>query len=174
MKKAQIKTMNFVQALICSRRSQIKMMETIAILFIFFILVMFGFIFYSRISKESYSAEAEEITALKAVQISEKANFLTDVQCSMDNIPDEDCIDVYKLQAFSQLAAKEDVYYYNIFEFSVINITEIYPFSGRSWKMYDHPLPDYTDLVRVQLPVSLYYPGEDRYLYGVINVGVYR
>ena len=144
-----------------------------AILFIFFILLTFGFIFYARMQKSGYATEAEEVTVLKAIQVSEKAAFLPEIQCSFDNIPVEDCIDIEKLTAFSTLAVSENIYYYNVFGFSRIEIEQIYP-SQQTWTLYDNPFPNYQDVVAIQLPTSLYYPGEDEYSFGAVLVSVYR
>ena len=99
--------------------------------------------------------------------------ILPDIQCSFDNIPVDDCIDVEKLKALSQVVSDNIPYYYNLFELSTIVVKEIYP-DVREWTIYDNPLQDFSDQTVTQLPVSIYYPIDDEYAFGYLDVGVYR
>lgn len=148
------------------------MFETIAILFIFFIIVLFGFIFYTRIQKTTYKAEQEEAVILRAIQIAEKASFLPEIQCSFDNVPVEDCIDKYKLEALTPIIDPNKIYYYRIFGDSRITINQTYPSDTVSWTLYDRPKEG--ERLSTQIPVSIYNPATDQYTFGVIYVEVYR
>lgn len=150
-------------------KAQIKMFETLAILFIFFMLLTFGIIFYGRVQKTTISQETQEIVILNAIQVSERASFLPDVQCSFDNIPVDDCIDVEKVQALSNIYLDNLAYYYNIFGFSEILINQTYPDAG-AWVIYSNPTPG--SFQRIQLPVSIYHPIQDTYALGFIDVRV--
>ncbi len=65
-----------------ARKSQIQMGETIGILFVFFILVVFGFVFYMNVMKGSSKVEMEENIQLKTIGIAQRASFLPELQCS--------------------------------------------------------------------------------------------
>lgn len=172
-RKSQIKTMNFVQAFICSHRSQIKMFETIAILFVFFMLLSLGFIFYTRVQKTTIAAESEESAALNAIDISQQASFLHDIQCTTDNIPKDDCVDVEKVIALSSISEENIQYYYNLFGFSTIIVRQVYP-SPSEWIIYDNAKQNFVDRTNIQLPVSIFYPNEERQGFGYFDVQVYR
>ena len=156
------------------KKAQRKMFETISILFIFFILLTMGFIFYAKVKRSSIGQENEKAIILKAIQISEKASFLSDIQCSADNNPIDDCIDVQKLEALSTIVEGNLLYYYNVFENSNITVTEIYPNPGKQWQIYNNPKPGSTDITKIQLPISIYYPTTDDFAFGYIDVSVYR
>ena len=95
------------------------------------------------------------------------------MQCSFDNVPDDDCIDIEKLKALRFTIEDNIVYYFSLFEFSQITVTQIYP-TADSWVLYDNPKKNFIDLIPIQLPVSLYNPMTDSYGFGYIDIGVYR
>jgi len=169
--KAQIKTMKKLrfQAFICSHRSQIKMFETIAILVVFFILVLFGFMFYARVQKGTFETEIEETTVLKSIDVSGKVSLLPELQC----IQEKDCIDVLKLDAAAEVINANRVEYFNIFGYSNTYIKEIYP-EENQWYIYDFPKEEDQGKISTQFPVSLYDPRTESYSFGVLFVDVYR
>ena len=79
-----------------NRKAQIQMGESVAILFIFFILVVFGFVFYMNVMRGSAKVQMEENIQLKAIGIAQKASFLPELQCSEENVRVENCIDLLK------------------------------------------------------------------------------
>jgi hypothetical protein len=184
MKKAQIKTknfiqglfhkpMNFIQAFICSCHSQIKMFETIAILVVFFFIILFGFMFYSRIQESTFQAELEEKSALKTIEMAEKISFLPEIQCSRDNIPEEDCIDLLKLDSAAKIINDNSLAYFDIFGYSYIHVDEIYP-SSISWSLYNFSKKEDLGKISIPFPVSLYNTIDDKYSFGVLYIDIYR
>jgi len=182
-KKAQIKTMkirNF-QAFICDRRSQIKMMETISVLLVFLILLTFVIIFYVSISKSTSGSADEESANLKTIEIAQLTSFMPEFQCSFKNIIDENCFDILKMTAFinyTQLdtsgmeALGSD--YFDLFEYSKITVTEVYPDEGNEWVIYDRdPGKPQFDRKISFIPISLYRANENSYSFGMLNITVY-
>jgi hypothetical protein len=155
------------------KKSQIKMFETIAILVIFFILLMFGFIFYTRIQKGTFEAEQEEVTVLKSVETSQKISFLPEIQCSRDNIEEKDCIDLLKLEKAGEVITLNIADYFNIFGYSNTYVKEIYP-EENEYLLYDFPRKENRGKISTQFPVSLYNPQTDTYAFGVLFVDIYR
>ena len=156
------------------RKAQVKMFETIAILVVFFFLVAFGFIFYTRIREITSGAEFEEAEVLRAIQIAERTEFMPEITCSSDIVKEiQNCIDTYKLDYFKEtLAANENkIYYYEIFGTSKITIDQIYP-AGDSTVLYDNSKEN-AESLQTQIPVSIYDPIADKYSYGVLLVDVY-
>jgi len=156
-----------------SRKSQIKMFESIAILVVFFILIMFGFMFYTSIQKGEFQEEQQEAIVLNAIKISEQISFLPELQCSRDNIPEEDCIDLLKLSAASGVISSNRETYFEMLGYSDISVEEVYP-TADSWQLYDYPKEDYIDKLATQFPISLYDPTTDSYYYGVLYVNIYN
>ncbi len=146
--------------------------ESVAILFIFFILVVFGFVFYMNVMKSSTKVEMEENIQLKAIGIAQKASFLPELQCSEENVRVEDCIDVLKLEAASSLLENNNIYYYDVFEFSKIWVEEIFP-GTQEWPLYDNTLPDYKNRLSTFIPISLFNPVSKKYDFGILTVEVY-
>lgn len=158
-----------------NKKSQIHMMETIAVLFIFFVLAGIGLVFYLNIMKGNIDVEKEEIRQLQAIEIAQRTVFLPELQCSEgEDIIKSGCIDVEMLKAFLELdmATANQVYYHNRLGFSRIVINQIYP-TSTSWVLYDKPLDKFSDKITTNLPISLKYPKENKYSFGVVEVNVY-
>ncbi len=159
------------------KKSQIQMGESIAILFIFFVLLIFGFVFYMNIMKGSAKVEVEENIQLKAVGIAQKASFLPELQCSEENVRVEDCIDRHKLEAVHNLLSENNIYYFDIFEFSNISVRKVYPFPevGETidWELYDNVPGEFTSKLSTFIPVSLFNSTTKSYDFGILAVEVY-
>lgn len=154
------------------RKSQIQMGESIAILFIFFILVVFGFVFYMNVMRSSAKVEMEENIQLKAIGIAQKASFLPELQCSEENVRVEDCIDVLKLEAAAGLIEDNNIYFYDTFEFSKIWVEEIFP-GTQEWPIYNNTPPTFKNRLSTFIPISLFNPVSKEYDFGVLAVEVY-
>ncbi len=161
-----------------AKKSQIQMGESVAILFVFFILLIFGFVFYMNVMRSSSRAEGEENLQLKAIGIAQRASFLPELQCSEENVRVENCIDLYKLEAVSGMIDQNRVYYYDIFESSVIRVEKIFPDPTGNWNLYIYKDPieesDYENKLSTFIPVSLYDPDDKSYGFGILVVEVYR
>ncbi|MEA2036585.1 MAG: hypothetical protein U9O94_03700 [Nanoarchaeota archaeon] len=155
------------------KKGQIQMGESIAILFIFFILVIFGFVFYTNIMQSSSKIEKEENIQLKAIGIAQKASFLPELQCSEENVRVDNCIDIYKLKASTDLLATNNIYYYDIFEFSKIYVNEVFP-SSSTWDLYENNLTGYKNKIATFIPISLFNATSRDYNFGILVVEVYK
>lgn len=155
------------------KKSQIQMGESIAILFIFFILLIFGFVFYMNVMKSSAKVESEENIQLKAIGIAQKVSFLPELQCSEENVRAENCIDLYKLEAASKLLKINNIYYYDIFESSRIRVDEIIPKSGKEWPLYNNTMQDYKNRLSTFIPISLFNATSKKYNFGILVVDTY-
>jgi hypothetical protein len=146
--------------------------ESIAVLFIFFILLIFGFVFYSNIIQSSSKVETEENIQLKAVGVAQKSSFLPELQCSEENVRVEDCIDLLKLDATASVLEQNNIYYYDMFEFSKIWVEEIFP-QQRTWELYENKPNNYKDQLSTFIPVSLFNATAKEYYFGILAVEVY-
>jgi len=121
------------------KRGQLHITETIAVLFIFFVLVFFGLLFYSKYQKISLAEKQEELLGERAMETTLKTLFLPELGCSKGEAEQEDnCIDLMKLEA-AQKTFSEHIndYYFGIFSYANITVQELYPDSARSWTLYD-------------------------------------
>jgi len=184
-KKAQIRTkkiFNF-QALVKPRRAQIRMSETIAVMFIFFILVVFGIIFFYKYSQVAYNEEQEELLGIKAVEITLKTLYLPELICSNGEAePDYNCFDLMKLRQVNKTFSQHFEYYHDLFPYSRIMVEQLYPVY-ENWTLYNKPKMKKLENGSVieeeeKKPVHLVVALKDEsregiYSFGVLTVEVY-
>lgn len=126
-------------------RGQIRMSETIAILFIFFILIMFGIVFYYRYSQVAFKEKQEERLEAKAMEITLKALFLPELGCSRGEAEAEDnCLDLRKLKAAEGVFSRYwTEYYFGLFPYANITVERVYPEPREKLFRYEKPKPDW-------------------------------
>lgn len=151
------------------KKSQIQMGETIAVLFVFFILVIIGFIFYTKVIKNNLELEKDEQAQLRSVGIVERVIFLPEVQCSEDNVVKDNCIDVLKLKSAQDIMKQNEVYYYDLLEYGNISISQIYP-SELKWTLYSRNLDSPKNKFVTNVPIMLYDPVTRKNGFGVLTV----
>lgn len=166
-------------------KAQIRMSETIAVMFIFFVLILFGIIFYYKYSQVAFKEEQEEQLGERAVKITLKAIFLPELVCSRGEAQLEDnCFDMLKLiqvrEVFEQHFGE---YYSDLFPYAKISVKKIYPPPTLDeigeWILYEKIKPDWTKkeetrfLLALKDEITGLEAGEDAYSLGVLTVEVY-
>lgn len=151
------------------KKSQIQIGETIAVLFIFFILIIIGFIFYVKIIKGNIELEKEEMQQLKSVGIAQSIIFLPEVQCSEDNIIIDNCIDILKLTSAESIMNENELYYYDMLGFSDVTIRQIYPDEAK-WSIYSRKTQSFRNKFVTNVPLSLYDPITRKHSFGVLTI----
>ena len=158
------------------------MTETIAILVVFFILLLFGLVFYGQYQKSSLAKQEERFFEGRAVTSSLKTNFMQETRCEGE--PTGTCIDLYKFDILKDKIAEDPDYarfYSNLFygmKVSIENLISGY-FDGAV--LYESPV-NWTRKTVVQTPIILRdvtaIAGDGTYIkrdyFGVLNVEVYR
>ena len=129
-----------------NRSAQIKMTETIAVLFIFFVLILFGIIFYYQYQKVSLVEKRQELVAARAMDTTLKVLFLPELICTKgESEPEDNCFDMMKLrhvnETFKEYLTK---YYFNLFSYSRIYVQPVYP-PGEEIILYDKETPPQED-----------------------------
>ena len=162
-----------------TKKAQIKMFETIAVLLIFFILIAFGLIFYSKVQRDSIQGTGKEYFNLKAIQTAQLVSFLPELQCTSPtsaNIIGDDCFDVFKIIALKDIiednSKLKDGYYFDLFGFSKITVEQIYPL-GKKWVIYDKSSGK-SSKSSLQIPVLIYNASSRENYFGVLNIDVYK
>ncbi|MBI2102126.1 hypothetical protein HYT53_05955 [Candidatus Woesearchaeota archaeon] len=143
--------------------------ETIAVLFVFFVLITIGFIFYVKVVKSNIEQEKDEFSQLRSVGVAQRVMFLPELQCSEDNIVKDNCIDILKLDAAQSLMKENEVYYYDLLQFSDVGISQIYP-AETKWEIYSRSLEGFKSKFVTNIPVALYNPSTRRYGFGVLAI----
>jgi len=162
-----------------NRKAQIKMGESIIILFIFFILVVFGLVFYASISKYTSGQAAVEAEEMNVENIQKEIRFLSEIQCTESGNTRFDCYDIGKIIA-TQEAIQEHYDYYaqNVFLQTNISFVEVFP-NNDEWILYELIFTE-DNMMNVkggsafQIPVTLFDPIEDTYNFGYVSIMVYK
>lgn len=157
-------------------KAQVKMFETIAVLVIFFFLIAFGLTFYMMISKSSAKKAHERFLQLQAIQTVQRLSTLPELECAVIGVQIENCFDKIKINKFSELLQTEKAkeWYYKIFGFSEITITQIFPETTTpSITLYSNKLED-KGYSFSQVPVLLYEPMQNTFSFGVVETKLYE
>ena len=154
------------------KKAQIQIGETVTVLFVFFILIAIGFIFYVRIIKGNLESEKEELSELRSIGIAQKVMFLPELQCSQDNVVTDNCIDLLKLEYAEKVMKDNAIYYYDILEFSEVSLSQIYPFdsSRQDINIYSRQTNNFNSKFITNVPISLYDPSTRQYTFGVLTI----
>lgn len=159
------------------KKSQIQIGETIAVLFVFFILIAIGLIFYAKVIKDNIELEKDELAQLGSIKIDQIMMSLPELGCSKDVVKEvQNCIDVLKLESAQNIINKREneIYYYDLFEFSEINVSQIYPTEFKL-NVYSRVLGfgNFSNQFVTNIPVSLYYPITSTNGFGVLTIVKY-
>ncbi|MBI2546283.1 hypothetical protein HYV81_03825 [Candidatus Woesearchaeota archaeon] len=155
-------------------RAQLKMAETLGVIFVFLILVIFGFMFYAKFQRATFKTVLQEEQEKRSVEVAQRAFSLPELQCAANNIMIDNCIDILKLEALSRMLQADSalqLIYYDSFESSRIVVKQLYP-ARQEWKLYERTTNSSGSLF-TPLPVSLYDPVAKRYNMGVVEVTYY-
>ena len=153
-----------------NKKAQIQIGETIAVLFVFFILVIVGIIFYVRVIKSNLESEKEELSQLNSVGIAQRVMFMPEIQCSQDIVEEiTNCIDILKLESAPSIIIQNELYYYDLLEFSDISVSQIYPDDAR-WILYSRKTSDFKNKFTTNVPISLYDPITRKNGFGVLTI----
>ena len=149
--------------------------ETIAILVIFFFLLIFGYSFYAGIQQYSFKKQIERNLDLRAIQVALKASFLPELQCSVKNNPIDNCFDVKKIEALIEMMMQDDIksHYLGLFGASKLTINEISPGTS-TYIIFDASNTAASSIISTKIPISLYNPIDSRYSFAVLTVEAYE
>ena len=154
------------------KKAQIQMMETLAVLLVFFVLIIIGIVFYSKVLGGNLETQKEESIQLSAIKVAQRASTLPELQCSEDNIVSDNCIDIFKLEAASGIIKQNELYYYDRLLFSNVKVNQIYPIS-REWVLYERPLEEFSNKIVTKIPISLFDPVSNKNSFGIMNVELF-
>ena len=158
------------------RKAQIKMFETMAVLVIFFFLLVGGAAFYFQIQKSSIKRDLARQEQLRAFQVVQKALFLPELDCSFVSIQKDNCFDKLKVMNLGDLLKQEKfmIDYFNVFGFSEIKVTQLYPVNVTfSYTLYKNIPEKYKSMISTQSPILLFDAVQNRYNFGIVEVDVY-
>ncbi len=153
-----------------------QMGETIAVLVVFFFLLVIGMVFYVNIATTKVEESRYKNTELEAVNVMKRALSLPELQCSHNNIVDEACVDRYKLYAADAAVEANPSAYFDLFGTSTITIFQIYPapLSGEEpVLLYDFKPATYSSRLNTSTPISIYHPLTRTHAFGLMEIVTY-
>tara|TARA_Y100000310_G_C20582062_1_gene763525 strand:- start:140 stop:658 length:519 start_codon:yes stop_codon:yes gene_type:complete len=157
------------------RKAQVRLTETVAVLFIFFILVMFGMIFYYHYYQVSLQDKQAELFASRAMDTTLTTLFLPELMCSKGEAePESNCIDLMKLRHLNPTFQDHLVdYYFEMFSYAKITVNQTYPPPSKEWVIYEK-VPDEIEFYDpTYFVVALKDDLTGSYGFGYLEVGVY-
>ena len=154
------------------QKSQMKMTETIGVMFVFLVLVIFGFLFYTRFQAAGFQGIQAQEYEKRSIDVAQRTLNLPELQCSSNNIVTDVCLDTLKLDIFNKSIQSQAIQsdYYDVFASSTILVQEIYP-DKHSWVIYNKK--GNSTAISTMMPILLYDPGLKHYNFGFLNLTYY-
>lgn len=163
-----------------SKKSQIQMGENVIIIFIFFILLIFAIVFFTKIQGAKTKQAIDIDITGRGLQIAQKVSFLPEVQCTKDNAEIfSGCYDEYSIKALDAISGTKEhrEYYYDVFGFSTVSVKKIFPVKegdNPPLVLYNNTKGNYTSIIVSNIPISLCdFLNEKKCSFGVLKVEVY-
>ncbi|GIU69231.1 MAG: hypothetical protein KatS3mg002_0467 [Candidatus Woesearchaeota archaeon] len=165
-----------------SKKSQIQMAESIAVVIIVIFLLVIGIVFWSNIRKSDVDVKKIEYQDLSVIEIAKIASELPELRCYNNNVITKvNCFDWYKVLALNKTirdpAYKDALFsYYNYyFKNSRVSIKEVYP-NETSIVIYDNNISKTTTLqITIPIIIEKNYGTVSKKSFGLLIVeGYYR
>lgn len=158
--------------------------ETIFAAIIIIVIIVIGLVFYSKFKASSMEEQSSQIRSERLVELAHSLSSWPELECSIRQTREFDCLDMMKLDVLSALLARSSEekrssdysfnYYYSLIGRARITVTQVYPFSAqRSWSIYSLNGTSRAEETIV-LPMSLYDPLTKRYSLGVMELKMYE
>ena len=152
------------------------MTETIAILVIFFILIVFGLGFYSRYQNSALLIQREQIFEKDAISLSLRITYLPELRCEQKEESTGTCVDLYKLDALDSLMKSGNAdfmaFYSNLLGRSNIYFENL--ITGKTYDVYNSTPLNFTKRTRVRTPILLRETTRKIDYFGVLYVDYYK
>lgn len=164
-------------------KAQVRMWETIAILVIFFFLLIGGITFFTRLQQAGAKEEQKYFGQLDAIEITKVIQNLPELECP-STLQVSNCLDELKIVAMGgdigitgilqNPSADIEKHYVDLFGYSNVIIEKIVPVY-KKWEIYDkkREVGD-ESMSSANIPISVYDPKENKFGFGVLTVNVYK
>lgn len=160
-----------------NRKAQVKMFETISVMVVFFFILIFGLVYYNNTQITEIRKIEEENSQLRAIETMKVVNNLPELQCSMENIQSTNCFELSKLNSFVTIVPRNKLYYTNLFFYSNITVSQIYPAPAAGsgiWHIYESKPKKITSAQKQFVPILIYDSVARKYRAGMLVVEVYN
>lgn len=165
------------------KHGQMQIAENVAVIVIFFFLLVLGLVFYLRVHTSNVAIKQSEYNDLLAVQVSQKVAFMPELRCSKDNVVEPNCFNLEQVKIFGDTLPAtriitpddRDNYYYPQFRNSKVTIQQLYPVlsTPSTITLYDKSIAKFKSKISTKVYVSLFDPSQKKYTLGEMTVDVY-
>ncbi len=175
-----------------SKKSQMQISETVAVLAVFFILALGGATLYFNLAKSNIKAEVDASAQLGSIGIVQRVLSLPEIACTENNVVTANCVDMLKVEALSlqhskvgpsnletagQIIKGKETFYFDVFGFSSITVERKYPEPDNGqifrWIVYDNKRDDFSTQFTTKLPITIHDPTNKKNYFGVLTVETY-
>ena len=167
------------------RKAQIQMTETIFVVFFILIIILLGFVAYSKFQEQHIIEQKKILKRMQLIELAHRLSSWSELECSVVGTTEFVCLDVTKLMVFEDFIKESKNkssyarnYYFDLLRNSKITVTEIYPSHTHTlgkdyWVLYENPGTTQT-ISPISVPVSLYNPLTKTYAFGIMELLVYE
>ncbi len=158
-----------------NKKSQLQMTENIVIIIVIVFILMFGFIFYTKVRAQTLEGKSKEYSELDLVQASQAIVALPELSCSSESLVEIGCLNKLKLEAFNVLNMKEDYfeYYHEIFGKSRVTINSTFPRDDFGFELYNNPYNNSEAGSPMFIPINIFDPIDNSLNFGYIEIFKY-
>ena len=167
------------------KKSQFQMSETIFVVFIILIIILFGFIAYSKFQEGAIKEQQKRFRNMRVIELAHRLSAWPELECSVASTSKFVCLDTTKLMILGNFINKSKHestyafnYYFDLLRNSKISVTEIYPSHTQTlgvdyWILYENQGKTRTTEV-IWVPVNLYNPLVKTYALGIMELQIYE
>ncbi len=156
-------------------KAQMQMTENIVIIIVIVFLLIFGFVFYSRVREGSIREKIAEYSELDLVKASQLVTNLPELTCSTESLVDVGCMNKLKLEAFVELRLNEEYfeYYRTMFGKSRLRVVSVYLDDTTEFVLYYNPLVGEFSKNSLFIPINLHNPVNNTFDFAYVQVTKY-
>lgn len=169
------------------KKAQIEMSESILVLFVIVIIIAIGVFIYYKYSIANIGKIGERISEEDATILLSSIMNMPELRCDSS-----DCLDTSKILPFEAAIRANMQYYGKVLGNKRITLEQIYPQTQEkectvieynkleypnncnTWIVYDNKLPNYKTSFKVSTVVPLYFPENEEFRIGRLNIEVFK
>lgn len=161
------------------KKAQIQLGETIFVVIIIVVIIVFGIVFYAQTQERESGRQQDFLQELDAIAMNKYITQLTEIQCSLLQVQQNNCLDIHKLEALQQFALHNpsdySQYYFTQLSDAKLWVVEIYPPTNTTWVLYNNTLGNVTPRRSTLsfVPVSLRNSISSEQSFGLIYLETY-
>ena len=148
-------------------KAQMQMTETIFVVFFILIIIVLGFVVFSKFQEEAIKKQQKEYRSSRVIEMAHRLSSWPELECSVAGTTQYVCLDKVKLGILGDFindSKRQSTYafnyYFELLRDSKITIIEIYPSHSKTfgkdyWVLYENTGSGQTTEV-IWIPVNLY------------------